>query len=144
MCTRKLCLALMVVLGYVGSQASGAFLAAYWDENYATHWSDLDITIEIRDYFEAAGYEILDADQLKEWMDDRIADQAASVVIFCPDLAPETVVETNTAERLSSTATSPSTTRATREAARPTGAPADRRGFSDSTPPEVRGTAAIL
>ena len=98
MSTKKLGLALLVILGFVGSQAWGAYFAAYWDENYATHWSDLSITIEIRDYFEAAGYEILDADQLKEWMDDRIADRAASVIIFCPDLAPETVVETNTAD----------------------------------------------
>ena len=98
MCTKRLGLALLVILGFVGSQASGAFFAAYWDENYATHWSDLSITIEIRDYFEAAGYEILDADQLKDWMDDRIADQASSVVIICPDVAPETVIETNTAD----------------------------------------------
>ncbi|MHC4519812.1 MAG: hypothetical protein ACYTAS_14585, partial [Planctomycetota bacterium] len=79
------------------SPARAAFFAAYWDEDYATHWSDLAITIEIRDYFAAAGYEILDADQLKDWMDDRIADGAPSVVIFCPDLAPETVAETKTA-----------------------------------------------
>ncbi len=52
----------------------------------------------MRDYFAAAGYEILDADQLKVWMDARIADGKISVVVFCKDIAPETVCETNTAD----------------------------------------------
>jgi hypothetical protein len=85
------------VLGLGQGQARGAYRAAYWDQNYATHWSDLAITIEIRDFFAAAGYEILDATQLKTWMDARIADGKPSVVIFCPDLVPDTVAETMSA-----------------------------------------------
>jgi len=86
----------VLALGLAEGQAWGVYRAAYWAENYTTHWSDRAITIEIRDYFAAAGYEILDADQLKTWMYARIADKRASVVVFCPDLAPDTVVETNT------------------------------------------------
>ena len=87
----------MLALGLAQGQARGAYRAAYWDENYATHWSDESITIEMRDYFAAAGYEILDADQLKVWMDARIADGRASVVVFCKDIVPETVAESMSA-----------------------------------------------
>jgi len=98
MCTKKLCLALMVLLGVVGSQASGAFLAGYWDADYPTNWAAEPAPTDVRDALEASGYEILDADQLKAWMDARIADGASSVVVFCKDIAPDTVVETNTAD----------------------------------------------
>jgi len=88
---------LVLILLLFGGPARATYLAAYWDENYPTHWSDWAITVEIRNYFAAAGYEILDADELKTWMDRRIADGAPSAVIFCRDVAPDTVVETNTA-----------------------------------------------
>jgi len=87
----------MLALGLAQGQARGAYRAAYWDSNFATGWSDESITIEMRDYFAAAGYEILDADQLKVWMDARIADGKASVVVFCPDIVPETVAESMSA-----------------------------------------------
>jgi hypothetical protein len=88
----------MLALGLAQGQARGAYRAAYWDSNFALGWSDGSITIEMRDYFAAAGYEILDADQLKVWMDARIADGRISVVVFCQDIAPDTVCETNTAD----------------------------------------------
>jgi len=47
----------------------------------------------MRDVLEYADYEILDADQLKAWMDARIADRTPSVVVFCRDIAPDTVLE---------------------------------------------------
>lgn len=47
----------------------GGRIAAYWDSNFAQGWADEAVAIEMRDYFAAAGYEILDADQLKVWMD---------------------------------------------------------------------------
>jgi hypothetical protein len=50
----------------------------------------------VRDALADAGYEILDSAQLKTWMDDHIASGAPSVVVFCRDIAPATVVETNT------------------------------------------------
>jgi hypothetical protein len=71
--------------------------AAYWDSRYTTGWADEVITAWIRDGLEKAGYEILNADQLKAWMDARIADQKYSVVVFCRDRAPATVTETRDA-----------------------------------------------
>ena len=88
----------ILVLGSGAGQTWGAYRAAYWDPDFAQNWIDESITIEMRDYFAAAGYEILDADQLKVWMDARIADGKISVVVFCKDIAPETVCETNTAD----------------------------------------------
>ena len=81
-----------LVLGLSGEQARGQSRAAYWDGNYGTAWAgDGGGT---RDALEAAGYEILDADQLKTWMDAHIPNGKGSVVVFCKDAAPDTVVET--------------------------------------------------
>jgi hypothetical protein len=99
MSKKLICLiSFILVLGSGAGQTWGAYRAAYWDSNFARNWIDESITIEMRDYFAAAGYEILDADQLKVWMDARIADGSISVVVFCKDIAPETVCETNTAD----------------------------------------------
>ena len=87
-----------LVLGLTGEQASGQWRAAYWDGNYPSAWAADNVTIELRDYFEEAGYEILNADQLKSWMDARIADQSSSVVVFCKDIVPDTVAEENSAD----------------------------------------------
>ncbi|MBN1507612.1 MAG: LamG domain-containing protein [Sedimentisphaerales bacterium] len=65
--------------------------AAYWDSRYPSCWAgDGQST---RDALQAAGYTVLNADQLKSWMDARIADKQLSVVVFCKDVAPDTVVE---------------------------------------------------
>jgi regulation of enolase protein 1 (concanavalin A-like superfamily) len=66
--------------------------AAYWDSRYPTAWAGTGEGT--RDALAAAGYEILNADQLKTWMTDRIADRKLSVVVFVKDAAPDTVVET--------------------------------------------------
>jgi len=71
--------------------------AAYWDSRFPTGWVDNSASIAVRDGLQAAGYEILDADQLKTWMSARIADKKYSVVVFCRDIAPDTVVETMSA-----------------------------------------------
>jgi len=65
--------------------------AVYWDTQYPSAWSGGGTAI--RDALEYVGYEILDADQLKAWMDARIGDGRPSVVVFCRDIAPDTVVE---------------------------------------------------
>jgi hypothetical protein len=67
--------------------------AGYWDSRYRTNWASEEDSIAVRDGLVAAGYTILDADELKTWMDARIADQKVSVVVFCRDNAPDTVVE---------------------------------------------------
>ncbi len=72
------------------------YRAAYWDARYPVAWTSGGL----RSAFASVGYSILDADQLKTWMDARIADGAPSVVVFCKDIAPDTV-----AESMSSTCT---------------------------------------
>ena len=68
--------------------------AAYYDADYTSAW--VGNPVEIRDALDAAGYTILDADALKTWMDGHIADGKLSVVVFCQDVVPGTVAESNT------------------------------------------------
>ncbi|MFA5423482.1 MAG: hypothetical protein WC374_06445 [Phycisphaerae bacterium] len=63
--------------------------AAYSDVRYPTCWAYGGLI----NNFQNAGYEILDADELKTWMDARIADGKPSVVVFCKDIVPDTVAE---------------------------------------------------
>lgn len=65
--------------------------AAYWDGRYPSAWAGSGEAM--RDHLEYAAYQILDADQLKTWMNTRTADGVPSVVVFCKDIAPDTVVE---------------------------------------------------
>jgi hypothetical protein len=67
--------------------------AAYWDIRYRTNWASEADSVAVRDGLAAAGYTILNADQLKTWMNARITDKKLSVVVFCRDNAPDTVVE---------------------------------------------------
>ena len=63
-------------------QAQAWDRVAYRDSRYPTHWiADAD-TVIVRDALVAAGYTVLDADELKTWMDARIADGALSVVVI--------------------------------------------------------------
>ncbi len=93
MCKKLIYLILFVlVLGLAEGQAWGTYRAVYWDMRYWTNWTTNSQPLV--DAFEIEGYDILDADQLKEWMDARISDKRPSVVVFCRDIAPDTVVET--------------------------------------------------
>jgi len=85
---------LMLVLELCEVQAFGQEWdrAAYWDGRYPSAWGGGGDAV--RDALEAAGYTILDADQLKTWMDGHISDKELSVVIFCRDVVPDTVAET--------------------------------------------------
>ncbi len=97
MCRRLACLVLFTLtLGPVATEAAQVewIRAAYWDARVPTNWADEIITASIRDGLQAAGYEILDAGQLKVWMDARIADGKYSVVVLCRDIVPDTVTET--------------------------------------------------
>ena len=84
-----------LVLGLAQGQARGAYRAAYWDGDRDYGWSGGGAGT--RDALEAKGYEILSAAALKTWMDARIADGAASVVVFCQDAVPDTVAESMSA-----------------------------------------------
>ncbi len=76
-------------------QASPYIRAAYWDGNYGTAWAGDGGAV--RDALAAAGYEVLNAAELKSWMDDRIADRRLSVVVMCRDAVPDTVAESQDA-----------------------------------------------
>ncbi len=94
-----LCLTLFALVGPALAQAAEVewVRAVYWDARYRTNWAAEADSVAVRDACVAAGYELLDADQLKTWMDARIADKEFSVVVFARDNAPNTVVETLTA-----------------------------------------------
>ena len=84
--------ALLLVSSTIQAQAVQWDRALYWDDDYTSAWAGGATTI--RDALEAAGYTVLDADQLKTWMDGHIKDKALSVVVFCMDVVPDTVGET--------------------------------------------------
>jgi hypothetical protein len=84
----------LMLLVAIGVQAADWDRAVYWDARCRTGWADDASSIIVRDGLEAAGYQLLDADQLKTWMDGHIADQALSVVVMARDNVPNTVVET--------------------------------------------------
>jgi hypothetical protein len=95
MCKKLLyVIVLLFVFGLCEVQALGQEWdrAAYWDGRYPSAWGGGGEAV--RDSLEAAGYTILDADELKVWMDGHIADKELSVVIFCRDIVPDTVAET--------------------------------------------------
>ena len=94
MCRKLIYLIFFVLLlgtAQVQAQVEEWDRAAYWDGRYPSAWGGGGEAV--RDALEAAGYTILDADQLKVWMDAHIADKALSVVVFCKDVVPDTVAE---------------------------------------------------
>jgi hypothetical protein len=84
-------IALVLGLSTVRAQDIQWDRALYWDDDYPSAWAGGDTSI--RDALEAAGYTVLDAAELKTWMDGHIADKALSVVVFCRDVVPDTVAE---------------------------------------------------
>ncbi len=98
MCRKTILPALFVlILGLAQVQAQNSMWnrAAYWDSRYPSAWGGGGEAT--RDALQAAGYKILNADELKTWMNARIADGALSVVVFCRDVVPNTVAESMSA-----------------------------------------------
>ncbi|MHC4744407.1 MAG: LamG-like jellyroll fold domain-containing protein, partial [Planctomycetota bacterium] len=97
---KLMCLLFCVfVFGVSGAHGAEYDRAAYWDSRYPSAWAGAADAgpAAMRDFFSAAGYTILDADQLKSWMDGHIADGELSVVVMCLDIVPDTVGETMSA-----------------------------------------------
>jgi regulation of enolase protein 1 (concanavalin A-like superfamily) len=67
---------------------------AYYDAAYGTAWAGDGGPV--RDALQQAGYKVVNAAELKVWMDARIADKRLSVVVMCRDVVPDTVAETMT------------------------------------------------
>ena len=88
---------LMLVLAATAAQAADLtwIRAYYYDSRYATAWQG-DSTAT-RTALAAAGYTTLNADELKTWMNARIADKKISVVVMTQDVLPNTVGETMSA-----------------------------------------------
>ncbi len=89
-------LAALLGLGVAQAQGSPYVRAVYWDSAYPAGWAGGGEAV--RDALEDAGYQLLDAAALRSWMDDRIADGKMSVVVFCRDIVPDTVAETQDAD----------------------------------------------
>ncbi len=95
MCKKLILLILFVLVPQIA--AADAVLwdrAAYYDARYPSAWAGGAVPMALRDALAAAGYTILNADQLKTWMDGHIADGELSVVVLCQDIVPNTVAET--------------------------------------------------
>ncbi|MEN6335874.1 MAG: hypothetical protein ABFE01_16600, partial [Phycisphaerales bacterium] len=84
---------LVAVCGLRTAQAQTWNRVAYWDSAYRTNWVNEENSVALRDGLSAKGYQVVNAAQLKSWMTARIADGTPSVVVFCRDNAPDTVVE---------------------------------------------------
>jgi hypothetical protein len=86
-------LLLLVLAATVGQAADLTWIrAAYFDARYPSAWAGAGNAT--RDALAAAGYTILNANELKTWMDARIADKKLSVVVMTQDVVPDTVAET--------------------------------------------------
>ncbi len=83
----------MLLLAVAVGQSHGSpyIRAAYWDSSQGTAWAGDGGPV--RDALAAVGYQVVNAAELKTWMDDRIADRRLSVVVMCRDVVPDTVVE---------------------------------------------------
>ena len=93
MCKKLICLIFFLLASGI-AQGVAYDKAAWYDSRYPTNWCDAASALNLRNGVAAAGYPILDSDQLKTWMDGHIADGQLSVVIFCQDIPPDTVAET--------------------------------------------------
>jgi hypothetical protein len=91
-------LVLFFATGAVWAQGDGVRRAVFHDRRYPGSWVNGVQSAIGREYFNQRGYTGLDADQLKNWMRDRISDGQPSIVLFMHDVAPDTVVETVTAD----------------------------------------------
>lgn len=68
--------------------------AVYFDEAYVGGgWITLEAGTRIRDFFADKGYKVLNAQELRTFMLDRINDGARSVIVFAKDSGPDTVCE---------------------------------------------------
>ena len=73
-----------------GSTGPSVRRAVFYD-SAAAEFAGTSGGLMVRDYFTRFGYEALDAKGLAAFFEQRIADQARSVVVFALDLVPETV-----------------------------------------------------
>jgi hypothetical protein len=78
------------------TQGSPYDRVAYYDASSGVAWAGGG-AVTVRDALQQAGYRVVNAAELKTWMEGHIADKKLSVVVMCQDVVPATVVETVTA-----------------------------------------------
>ncbi len=74
-----------------GSGTGGLRRAVYWDPTMVAGATVADHD-RVRDYFAVHGYEILDAKELTRFLEDRVDDAKASVIVFALDRLPTELV----------------------------------------------------
>ncbi|MEJ2152763.1 MAG: PQQ-binding-like beta-propeller repeat protein [Gemmatimonadota bacterium] len=74
-----------------GSGTGGLRRAVYWDATMVVGATVADHE-RVRNYFAAHGYEILDAAELTRFLEDRVDDAKASVIVFALDRLPTELV----------------------------------------------------
>ncbi len=88
---------------YFGSENGGVYAlnigpgvalkrAVYWDAAFTKESSVRGSTM-MRDFFKERGYEVLDAKALSSFLNARVSDHSASVVVFAMDRLPDEVVD---------------------------------------------------
>ncbi len=89
-------LVVVSVLALTAGQSLGSPYdrVAYYDATYGTAWAGDGGAV--RDACQQAGFKVVNAAELKVWMDARIADKKLSVVVMCRDVVPNTIAETMT------------------------------------------------
>ncbi|UCD29369.1 MAG: hypothetical protein JSV03_02480 [Planctomycetota bacterium] len=87
-------LALVCVRTTYASDPVDWMRAVCYDRNNPSSWLGGN---NVRDALAAESYTILNANQLKQWMDARIADRRLSVAVFAKDAAPDTVADSESA-----------------------------------------------
>ena len=66
--------------------------AVYRDKGYTTSWISHENAGKIADYLETKEFDVLDAENLRKWMEDVIREGITdTVVVFAQDVAPDTV-----------------------------------------------------
>jgi outer membrane protein assembly factor BamB len=72
-----------------GPGRAAAAKAVFWNDKAAGRWFQGDV--QVRDFFAAAGYQVLGAEGLVPFLRDRVRDRAPSVVVFASDVLPDAV-----------------------------------------------------
>ncbi len=75
------------------AHAQPARRAVFWEASTGFNWFRYGLDEQIRDFFERAGYEKLDAKMLAQFMKDGLANQTPSVVVFAAHRVPATVID---------------------------------------------------
>ena len=90
------------VYAFEASDGPQSHLAAFWDDDLTERsiWGSQEEHRRMIDYFDEAGYEILDAAALDSFLIARVADSAPSVVVFGMDAMPPSVASAATDDGL--------------------------------------------